>query len=67
MKYVNEEETLSEVLYFQSEKNNRAKKREAKLADKKKNGHMKKSKKSLRRDFYDIDEDYDAYLRGIYR
>ena len=67
MKYVDEEETLSEVLYVQSEKNAGAKKREEKLADKKKNGHVKKAKKSPRRDFYDIDEDYDAYLRGMYR
>jgi len=67
MKYVEEEERLVDVLYFQTEKNDRAKKREEKLLDKKKNGHVKKAKKSPRRDFYDVDEDYDAYLRGMYR
>ena len=67
MKYVDEEERLVDVLYFQTEKNDRAKKREEKLLDKKKNGHVKKSKKSSKRNFYDVDEDYDAYLRGMYR
>lgn len=61
MKYVDEEEKLVDVLYFQSEKNNRAKKREEKLADKKKNGHVKKAPKKA---FYDdVDEDYLSYLR----
>lgn len=60
MKYVDEEETLSEVLYVQSEKNARAKKREEKLADKKKNGHKKAPKKAF---YDDVDEDYLSYLR----
>ena len=62
MKYVEEEETLTEVLYVQTEKNDRAKKREAKLLDKKKNGHLKKAPKKA---FYDDvdDEDYLSYLR----
>jgi hypothetical protein len=70
MKYTDDEETLAEVLYMQTEKNDRAKKREEKLLDKQKNGHMKKSQKrgSSKRNFYDsVDEDYETYLRyGIY-